>query len=341
MSTAKEIAEACGVSLSTVNKILRYPEAPFRESTRENVMAAARKLGYRPNASAVAVRTGRFDAVMLLQDVKSFRSKQSVAFYNEVAQQLEQRGQHLVFSRLDEQQLQSPEALKVFRQTMVDGIILNYHTVIPSILRQRLDELQLPWIVVNHRTDRDCVYPDEVGAGRQATEHLVSLGHQRIDYLDINYRADRAHKLHFSRSDRLQGYELAMQSAGLTPRAITAEQRPFDEPTDGIAFYRKLLSRDDRPTAYVLNYGLREILRLAVQELELSIPDDLSLVAIDPPELPVVFDATHTAVPWHEVGREAVELLLRRIEGKVKHTRPKTLPCRFESGETTGPPPAN
>src|SRR4051794_38416822 len=64
--TVKDVAEYTGLSVPTVVQVLGSRAHLFRPETRERVLKAAEKLGYRPNSSAKAMRKGRFGAIGLL-----------------------------------------------------------------------------------------------------------------------------------------------------------------------------------------------------------------------------------------------------------------------------------
>lgn len=222
---------------------------------------------------------------------------------------------------------------------MADGLLINYNTGIPDALEQVITRHRLPAIWMNAKRDRDCVHPDDEGAGHLATEHLLRLGHRRIAYVDYGHSPEQSDK-HYSIEDRRAGYERAMRAAKLQPRIITAsESMP---PAKMLAAARGWLATADRPTA-VVSYSEREaepILYAATAQFALQVPRDLSIVTIDDDP------ADHTGVPLatvilprQELGRVAVELLLQRIAAPKRSLPARCLPVRLEPGVSTAPPP--
>jgi len=339
--TTRDIAARCGVSASTVHKILRYPEAAFRPQTRKRVLRAAVQMGYRPNQAALSVRTGRFDAVVLLQDT-SRRSLESAEFAHTLCEAFEERDVHLILARFAEERLAGDgRTPKVFRQVMADGLILDYHCDVPAAVVAALDRLKLPWILINNRRRHDCVYPDEGRAGREATEALLQRGHRRVAYLDYSFCPKDAAVCHFSRLDRLAGYRAAMKAARLPARLLTAGARPRGDEVERLhAFMRSFLQAPDRPTGIVVYSGAEELVWVAASEQRLRIPQDLSLVVLDRPTRVGRWNLAHVPVPWERIAREAAAMLGRKIEDPAKPQPAVVVQARMVEGETLAPPPS-
>src|SRR5262249_1668676 len=120
MVTVKDIAAAVGVSVATVSNVLN--ERPnVGEPTRRKVLEVARRLGYRPNRAAQAMRTGRTRTLgLVLPDLTN-------PFFPELAQAVENkaRSQGLVVCLVDSQNRPEGEAdgFALLMQHAVDGII--------------------------------------------------------------------------------------------------------------------------------------------------------------------------------------------------------------------------
>ena len=179
----------------------------------------------------------------------------------------------------------------------------------------------------------NCVHPDDEGAGRTATEECLARGHRRIAYLDYCHAA-RKPEQHYSAADRRIGYERSMRAAGLQPRVIACQ----DQPTSYVWLpaVNAWLSADDRPTAAV-GYSGREASTVlyAAALLGLSVPNDLSIVAIDDDPVDTCGVTMSTVLlPRFDLGLIAVELLLERIASPTRTLPARILPVRWLPGRS-------
>jgi DNA-binding LacI/PurR family transcriptional regulator len=337
--TLKRIAEQCGLSLQTVGAVLAGKDALFRPETVARVKAAADKLGYRPNSAAKAMRSGRFGCAALVLSDDPWRSTLFRPQITGIDHALTAAGMHLAHALIPEQDLRERgQVPKIVGELMADGLLINYNTGIPEALEQVITRHRLPAIWMNARRAQDCVHPDDEGAGRLATAHLLELGHRRIAYVDYGHATEQPDQ-HYSAADRRLGYERAMRAAGLQPRLITTPRSL--PPAQVLAAARGWLSAADRPTA-VVTYSERDaepILYAATAQLSLQVPRDLSIVTIadDPADHTGVALAT-VILPRYDLGRVAVEMLLERIAAPKRVLPARCLPARLAAGVSTGPP---
>lgn len=339
--TLKRIAEHCGLSLQTVGAVLSGKEKLFRPETVAKVQAAAAELGYRPNSAAKAMRSGRFNSAALVLSDNPWRSTLFRPQITGMDHALTAAGMNLVHALIPEEDLRERgQVPKIIGELMADGLLINYNTGIPDALDQVITKHRLPAIWMNVKRARDCVYPDDEGAGRLATEHLLKLGHRRIVYVDYCHATTQPDQ-HYSAWDRQAGYEQAMRAAKLTPRVITSpESLP---PAKQMPVTRAWLSAADRPTA-VVTYCEREaepILYAATALLGMQVPRDLSIVTIadDPADHTGVTLAT-VILPRYDLGKVAVEMLVERIAAPKRSLAARVLPVRLEPGVSTAAPPS-
>jgi DNA-binding LacI/PurR family transcriptional regulator len=251
---------------------------------------------------------------------------------------------HLTVSRLTDEELTRGDFLpKVLRESMADGMIVNYTHDIPTEMLGLIHAHHAPAVWLNAKLGEDCVYPDDVGAARTATEHLIKLGHRKIAFLHLissifgeTFQQAKA-KFHYSVLDRAQGYASVMLDAGLTPRIVSHDR--FVE-TGHIETCRDLLSGIDRPTA-VLVYSDRDVsaLMCAAAELRLMIPRDLSVLVFHPGDEWIA--GRHISVvdlPTREMGRHAVAMLMRKLEFPNEICAPEAVPYGVTDHQTLASP---
>src|SRR5262245_28817077 len=181
--TIKEIARRTGLSIPTVGNVLGRAANRYSAQTRQRVMKAAAELGYKPNASARAMRQGRFGcaALVLSRSKQQTHSHIPSGLLDGLDDELAQHDMHLTVSRLTDEELSTEAFLpKVLRESMADGMIVNYTHEIPPAMLNLIHAHHAPAVWLNAKLGEDCVFPDDHGAARATTKQLIELGHRRI-----------------------------------------------------------------------------------------------------------------------------------------------------------------
>ncbi|HCD33631.1 MAG TPA: hypothetical protein DER01_14575 [Phycisphaerales bacterium] len=115
----------------------------------------------------------------------------------------------------------------------------------------------------------------------QATDYLLRMGHRRIGLLILTWPSAWPSTL-----ERLEGYRKAMQEAGCEDKSLVATANNAKNPTEIKTAIRQLLSQGNRPTALLVNnFSNLQYALETLEELELKIGDDVSLIGIDESDL--------------------------------------------------------
>jgi len=329
--TLAEIAQECGVAISTVSYVLRgkQREARISEARSEQILAVARRLDYRPNAAAVAMRRGRFNAIGLAVSEIPGRAAVFPDLLDGLLRTTRARDWHLVFGMLSDEQFDARGPLpRILREWSIDGLLIDYLFDFPSELAHALDEHRLPTLWLNRRHAGDCVHPDDLAAAESATRHLITVGHRRIAYLTGNASG------HYSHQDRREGYTTAMRAAGLAPNvALSGRLLPRPE---RVAAVIDLLRTPNRPTA-ILTYEADDALAVqtAALTLGLRLPQDLSLIGIHDRPIDIAgIPITTWLIPAAALAERGVELLTAKIADPDAVLPPCALPFA-QTGDTT------
>ncbi len=313
--TIKEIAKACGLSLSTTSCALNG-KGRVAPKTISKVQQTAKRLGYRPNRSARATRTGKFDTFTLLLSTTPSSSILPYGLTLGILDAMDELDRHLTIGRFpDEKLLEDGFLPQVLMEHMSDGLIINYNNLLPAGLVREIEESGLPSVWINHKKDTDAVYPNELEGTYRATTKLLELGHKRIAYSDFYVPFYQSFdKAHFSHRDRWEGYCMAMRSAGLQP--IRCCPTTKEEAQHRYWTWRRWLSQEDRPTAIVSYHSLSSDNAVAAAlALDLTIPKALSIVTVhDSLDYPCDVTMTTLVMPYREIGRQAVEMLVQKTK---------------------------
>jgi LacI family transcriptional regulator, galactose operon repressor len=344
--TIATIAAHTGLSRATVTHVLngRAAEQRIRPETRQRVLEAARNLGYRANASARAIRAGRFGSVALVQS--QLGQYLPAELLNGLTSAMAGRDLHLVLTQVASVDDSGESYLAhTMRALSVDGVFINRHGDSPPPFLERIRRLRIPAIFLNSKQDVDCIYPDDLRGGELAAGTLLRLGHERIAYVETEERCIP----HYSEQDRRSGYERAMVSAGRAPwvHRIPVDWRPYGPhppaprvPDQRVEAAVRLLNRRDRPTA-VVAYELTESMAVvrAALLLGLRIPGELSLIHFHSHVDDRCFLPVHTVGNMmQQVGEGAVTMLLEKIENPQQALPPRAVPEVLLEGATCMPP---
>lgn len=341
--TIATIAAHTGLSRATVTHVLngRATEQRIRPETQKRVLEVAQDLGYRANASARAIRAGRFGSIALLQS--QLGQYLPPELLHGLTTAIAAQDLHLVLTEIPDVDASGESYVAhTMRELSVDGVIVNRHGGSPPPFLDRIQKLRIPAIFLNAKLESDCIYPDDLMGGSLAAEFLLRLGHERVAYVETEPRCNP----HYSERDRRSGYEGAMASAGKAPWVyqLPADWRTPGEPgvDQRVEAARGLLARPDRPTA-VIAYELAEAMAIvrASLLLGLRIPGDLSLLQFHNRMDDRWFIPLHTVCNrMREVGEGAVEMLLKKIASPERALPARSVPEVLMEGATCAPPPS-
>lgn len=317
----KDIAAATGVHEMTVSRALRNV-GRMRPETRQRVAEAARRLGYRPNAAASAMRTGRTGCIVMLSSPLRQSSHVSPDAMAAVMDAIAARGGYLVQASLPGNvDIADASTLPcVLRRQMAEGLLLHHTPDEPDRIADFLCRADLPAIWMNHKRHGNAIYPDDAGASAKVTEHLLALGHRRIAFVRLEREGDLPPRIeHYSVADRIAGYERTMRQAGLRPdvQVFTHRWDQWDEPVEARLQPLATVFCDPArcPTAVITHRDGPVMLSLLLQ-LGLRVPDDVSMVSFTAcPSHAVEQVVSWVPLPFEEIGRKAVAMLYRLIEG--------------------------
>jgi DNA-binding LacI/PurR family transcriptional regulator len=322
--TLREIAKATGLSVPTVGNVLSTAGHRHSAKTREVVLDAARRMGYRPNASARAIRSGRFGCLALILSRQKTRTHSylPIGLLDGIEAELGQHDMHLTVTRVDDSLLAEDGVLpKVLRQSTADGLIVHYTHELPETIQAALKNNQVPIIGTNAKLDAGSIYPDDYSATKELTARLYEMGHRRIaliQYLHTPLPGEtlslRLKNAHYSVADRRRGYIDAMVERGLVPEFAPPEGLIAHEQFVDAA--NRLMNRPDRPTA-VIAYSERELLPLihVCRSAGLSIPKDVSVTFFgSDDQILLGLPLSAIQIPLERMGREAVRCVVQAIE---------------------------
>ncbi|MGV7033650.1 LacI family DNA-binding transcriptional regulator [Methylobacterium symbioticum] len=321
----RDVARAAGVSTATVSRALG--RGPVSDALREQVEAAVRATGYRPNLSARRLRSQSAQTIgLIVADIRN-------PFFTAVSRAVEDAafasGMRVILCNTDEDPAREAMYLRLMEEERVTGVIFAPTQTTADSLRET--PLGFPVVLIDRTGPagtHDSVVLDNPAAGAALVDHLVAQGYRRIGGLFGSTSS--------TARERRAGYEAAIARHGLTPAIRTVA--PNAEAAEAEA--GRWLGETDRPEALVLSNGL--ILMGAVRAARahgLALPRDLALAGFDNEPWTDLVEPGLTVIeqPVAEIGAQAMRLLFERIESPEQPVRKVMLSGRMIArGSTRG-----
>ncbi|SEE94825.1 DNA-binding transcriptional regulator, LacI/PurR family [Arthrobacter alpinus] len=301
-----DVARAAGVSAQTVSRVSNG-HSNVEDGTRIKVQDAMRRLGYRPNGAARALKSGQFKSIGVIMFTLS--SHGNMKTLDAIARAASDSGYSISLIPMpDPASSKFPAAYNRLREQQVDGVII----VFDAHLTDRADIIlpeDLPTVVIDSKPDRGYIMvdTDQGGGAQQATEHLLSLGHANVWHIG-------GPQASFSASHRAGAWRLTLNTAGVTPPEVIYGDWSTES---GYQAGLELGSRPEVTAIFAANDHMALGAMRALHELGRKIPRDVSVVGFDDldeassfwPPLSTVHQSFRT------VGRLGLELLLTQIAG--------------------------
>lgn len=328
-ATLKDIARALNVDVSTVSKVLSDGGITVRQETRQAIIDEARRLNYRPHASARNLRTRRTGTLGIL--LPNLMNPVYASIVRGAVKRAEEIGLVMLVADVDDEAATASVYLRLVSERRVDGLIIAVSARLPELVSV-IEQNPIPYVFVNRRAGiGTSVTVDDEAAGHLAAQTLIEAGHRRLAFIGDTDELDTAHR-------RRAGFRRGAAAAGITD--VLDIVGPYSR-RGGYDSMLKLLDARPRPTAVFASSLLVSIGALAAARTRgVQVPRDLSIVSLDGE------DATYTSPPLTaiatslgEMGERAVDELAAILRGQEPHDVVIESPPRLIVRESVAPPP--
>lgn len=319
--TIKTIAKELGVSTSTVSKALKDSHEISTE-TKQKIQAYADYYNYKPNHLALQLRNQKTKVigVILPKIVHHFFSTVIMG----IEDGANEKGYNIMVCFSNESYKKEVETLKVLSNGSVDGIIVSIASeTLENKDFNHFKELvseEIPFVLFDRVVDEilcDKVVVDDVGAGYKATKHLLGNGRNKIALLTTPNHVSVG-------ALRRQGYEKALIEAYIkTDKNLIVE---IDEKKDIKEQIETVFQNDIDGVFAVNEIYAANAMRIA-KEKGLDIPNDISIIGFTDGLISEYSSPSITTIAQHgfTMGKQAVELLIERIEKESEVFKPKKI----------------
>ena len=328
--TIKDVAREAGVSVTLVSFVMNAKvgedgrlDCPVNPETAARVLDVAKRLGYRRNAAAASLRSGRSNTIAVITtDIAN-------NFFAGISRYIEDKsaeyGYTVLFCSSDENAEKLNSLVDTVLAYNIDGLIVAPVPGGRDAIAKAI-EAKVPVVLL----DRDIEDLDGVGkvllndveAGEIATEYFAGKGYRKIEM--VSYDLDIS-----SISERAEGYRKSMAAHGLEARVDTV---PYGDPQKLMPSIIKDAIARGVEAFFLPTYSLTAMVFGAMKEMNLRTPRDLGLIAFDESDLYRLGPSTvaHIVQPLRELGEKSVEVLHAMIENEPGDTtiilRPELVP---------------
>ncbi len=302
----KDVARRAGVSQATVSRTFT-DDGSVSDQKREQILAVAEDLGYRPDAIARSLvqRDTRIIGLVIVRFTNPFYARMIKDF----TRRLQERGYSTLLLNVEDSQ-EMEERLPTALQYRVDGVIITSATL-SSKMAAEYAKTGTPIVLFNRYTHGghvNAVCCDNTEGGRLAAQTLLEGGHECLAYIAGEEGSS-------TNRDRHQGFVEVLEQHGR--RLDLCEQGDYSYES-GCEATRRLLQCDDRPDAIFCANDLMAMgaLDVARHEFNLKVPGDLSIIGFD--DIPMAqwpcYSLSTIRQPFKPMVDTTIEVLMNAIE---------------------------
>ncbi|WP_165390804.1 LacI family DNA-binding transcriptional regulator [Pseudoduganella lutea] len=332
--TLIEVAKKAGVARMTASRALSG-DGYITEETKAKVLAAAAELGYTPNALARAMKGGRTNVIGAV--VNDLASTVINAYVTELSAEVRRHHMDLfIYNAVDDFSLANGQRLDQLLNGLWDGLIYVMPRMSDEYLAM-LEQSSRPVVLINYCkqvTGLPVINGDNFNGARDATHHLIDLGHRRIAFIrGFGYTGQS--------EERERGYRAALDDAGIVFDPELVQQGDFSL-LSGAEATERLLGMANRPTAiFAANDEMAAGSMQVLQAAGLTLPQQVSLIGFDDAPIASFVQPKITTLrhPIGAMAKAAVQELLLRINNEPGRRQRVEFPSEFLVRESTAAAP--
>lgn len=300
-----DVAQAAGVSAQTVSRVANGSDL-VRPATRNTVLAAMKKLGYRPNFAARALKRGRFKAIgVALFDILATGN---ILTLEGITHEASERGYATTLTMLGPSTSGSlAEAVDHMKLLPVDGIIVILEKMVPDFATF-VPPSDLPiTIITGAQTDTmSTIDEDQYGCSMLVVNYFLERGHENVYFIS-------GPKESVASQFRMRGWQDALVQHGITPPAPIVGDWTADS---GYEAGKQLAQLPDCTAIYAGNDSMANGVIQALADAGKRVPDDVSIIGVDNSLVDIIPHLTLTTVSldFRAVGRKAFDETMASME---------------------------
>ena len=308
--TIKDVARLCGVSVTTVSRVINNKTESIGAETVERIRKKIEEIGYKPNSVARSMITGKSHTVgLVIPDIRN-------PFFSELARGVEdymnERQYGVFLCNTDSSMEKEHQYIDLLEGKFSDGMIFttqnNYEL---SSYFSDLIKDQYPIVLIERYIEGikgiPGIYLDNKGGAKKLCRLIIEKGHRRIACIAGPVETTNARM-------RIDGYREALDEAGISIDESLIIEGNYRY-SGGYECMKKLIQehRGDFTAVFACNDMMAFGAYKALIEADMKVPDDVSLAGFDNIKFPDVFSPKLTSVdlPAYQMGQKAAEMLVK------------------------------
>ncbi|TYK66968.1 LacI family DNA-binding transcriptional regulator [Colwellia echini] len=317
-----DVALRAGVSKSTASQYLNGRFDYMSKETKERVRVAIQELDYVPNPIARSLKTSTTKTIgVIVRDITGFYTSRTIRGIDDYCKDSEY---NVLIYNTDFDPAIEAKSLQALYQLRVDGIIIassgRNAELIDEFINKGLPIVQFQ--IEYDGYERNIIVSDYRQAAFEATEYLISLGHQRICFVTQDFKDVK------SRNERYLGYASALKKHDIPLESQLIQY--WHRETGFKQAPKEILTSTNAPTAFFTQHlAITTELLTHLNEENIAIPNDVSVLGFDDIPMAEFFKVPITVVKQdpYKIGVEATKLLLDNINDKEKLSHKIMVPC--------------
>ena len=314
--TIKDVAHFCGVSVSTVSRVLNgYTD--ISEETANRVFEAIKKLDFVPNNTARMLSKKRTKIIGLtIPDIKDPFVSENASGAEKL---LQENGYEIFYGNMERSQEKLLNFLQQARQMRFDGVIITPDAWSKELL-DTIEKLDIPMVALRRRPPQSSGVPyvdnDHYKGGMEMMNYLTGLGHTKIAHIALPTDLGII---------RRQAYIDYCRIRGIEARDILADgpsNKLEESKNTGYRAMKEIWEKYPDTTAVFAGTDQLAIgAMIYLREKGLSVPGDISIAGVNNMDYAALpwFDLTTMSLNRTEMGRATAQMLLDIIEGRQRH----------------------
>jgi LacI family transcriptional regulator len=331
----EDIAAQAGVSRSTVSRVINN-DPHVSDATRKRVLAVIKRVGYAPNPAARALVTQRTQIIGVVIPQEPITLFEDTYYFptllHGISRAAHERDYAMLLWLAPSNEEEERFRQRIISNRLMDGVVLSSATTHEPLIDHFLNN-DIPFVMTERPVFKQnlisYVSVDNTAATFDAVSHLIALGRKRIGTIT-------GHLANSDGLDRLDGYKMALESAGMPVDERLIAEGNFTHHR-GYLGMKQLLQQQVDAVFAASDITTRGALE-ALDEAGVRVPDDVALVSFDDLQTAEKTVPSLTTVhhPIEEKGMQATSLLIDLIENEDEVVRHILLPTRLVIRESCG-----
>lgn len=330
MATIKDVCKETGLSLATISKYING--GTVREKNRVVIEEAIDRLGFTVNEFARGLKTKRSKSIgVVIPDLSNIFITTIITCAEDI---LRKKGYSILVSDCHGDVQQEEEAIRFLIHKRVDGIInmpiSHEGTHLDIAVEQKIPIVLIDRIINRMQDKVNAVLVDNISGASNAVSALLDAGHKNVGVI-------LGPEEIFTSGQRKVGYAQAMIQHGLFPNDNHVIYSDYTV-HGGYASMMTLLKNKEITAVFVSNYEMTLGAMIAINDLGVRIPSEISFIGFDNEQLSMVMRPRLTIVtqPLAQIGETAAQILLDQLETAENQRKSKvvTLPTDMLLGES-------